>query len=109
MYYKTELLEILLKIKQQVPKECKGICDNVDLFYPNELTDQLAADWLATKFCEWPLFSGDIDFPVPSLDSCSADTMYLVTENYWTGDYGELRYELLDFLIQELTKELSEC
>ena len=41
-------------------------------------------------------------FPVPSGDeSIPPDCAYVYCQNVWEGKYGELRKELLDFLIEK--------
>lgn len=60
----------------------------------------------------WPKFSGDNNYPVPGTPWCSARDMYYVSfgnaELMWDGDYGALREELLNWLIDTLQAELGE-
>lgn len=52
---------------------------------------------------EWPKFSGDDPYPVPSPTLMhSASTIFTSTENLWVGDYGALRKDLLNFVIGKL-------
>lgn len=54
----------------------------------------------------WPKYSGNPKYPVPrpgSNSSYEAMTVYEQTfDNKWTGEYGKLRMELLDYLIQQV-------
>ena len=65
---------------------------------------------MATLWGDWPNFSGNIDFPVPweratpEYPAQRRAPYYAFREkNKWTGEYGELRRELLDFLIEKTT------
>lgn len=50
---------------------------------------------------QWPKYSGDMKYPVPSTeDLLGPRHMYINSKNLWTGEYGDLRKELLDFLIE---------
>lgn len=65
-----------------------------------DILDECIVPW----FEQWPKFSGDISYPVPSTDK-SLDEYHIYCEynkddRLWTGEYGDLRKELLDFLIE---------
>lgn len=112
------LLVALKKIADKAPHEqtderC-GICDNLI----SELVDSCyighdRACFLACKvtpiFERWDKFSGDIAFPVPAPCPSSATPLqaYLRNRNKWEGEYGDLRYELLNFTITEFEKWLT--
>lgn len=64
---------------------------------------------LSDLYRRWIKFSGDISYPVPDPRGGDARYVYKFTPNLWEGEYGALRYELLDFLIDELTKVVGEC
>lgn len=59
---------------------------------------------------KWSLSSGDITYPIPDpavvfgKDGQSAFSKYLNNSGYWEGDYGALRIQAIDFLIEELSK-----
>ena len=61
---------------------------------------------LRTLFTLWPKFSGDESFPVPSPDpERNPFGVYVDASfkgDYWTGEYGALRMELLEWLIHNL-------
>jgi len=62
---------------------------------------------LPRLFVGWPLYSGDIDFPVPE------DSGYISPENQyfsgcrWSGTYGERRRDLLAYCIDQLKTGLG--
>ena len=57
---------------------------------------------------QWPEFSGDVRFPVPSPWGGDPDYVYLHTldVDFWNPlhSYGATRLRLLDWLIEELSK-----
>ena len=99
---KQEVLKALVSLKEHVPDTYVGICCNVWLVCGED-----AEDWICAVAQHWAKFSGDGKHPVPHPDfTCPVAAYQLVRDN-WTGEYGQLRYELLDFLIEELTKEIE--
>ncbi|ASD52144.1 hypothetical protein KNT64_gp192 [Pseudomonas phage PspYZU05] len=55
------------------------------------------------NFDKWPKFNGNHSFPVPApsgVTSSEVDAFYRLSR--WEGEYGDLRLELLNFLIGEL-------
>lgn len=110
MKHSQQLLDSLIDIKVNGPMiKSHGICDNLledDYLHGN--VEMWSAD-LEQLMTKWHKFSGDECFPVPSTDSSlEAWRKYLQTHNKWIGKYGQLRYELLDFLIKELTEAVEE-
>lgn len=104
---KAKLLEALKKIREQ-PAPRIGICYQL----ARKCSDENADYWrskLQGLFRRWPQFSGSADFPVPhpTEPSCIA---YNSTYNMWDRrtKYGRARWELLEFCISELEKELSD-
>lgn len=61
---------------------------------------------LQRLFSLWPKYSGDQTFPIPggyvAYQSAAWSTAM------WSGEYGALRKELLNFMIEQLEKELAE-
>ena len=99
---KQEVLKALVSLKEHVPDTYVGICCNVWL-----VCGQDAEDWISAVAQRWVGFSGNGKYPVPHPDfTCPVAAYQLVMDN-WEGEYGQLRYELLDFLIEELTKEVE--
>lgn len=87
--------------------ETSGICWNTHQVFEQEDTClRFDEEKLKQVFVKWPKFSGDIEYPVPSsTDGCTPREQYDFTDNVWEGDYGDLRKELLQFCIDELSKE----
>ena len=124
-----ELHEILLKAQTFVQtQQNKTICSLVRRLmrdYPAESAERTKIwDALYEGFEAWPKFSGSVFYPVVDLSTeavpkllaagCSQReiaSMQLTecdnTKNFWTGSYGALRRELLDFLI-DWTKPCAE-
>ena len=94
------LLKALLNIRKYGPRNY-GICYHIPPNVPN-------ATFLS--ICKkWEKFSGDERFPVPSITpGRSAETEYHTRTNLWAGEYGKLRYELLDFVINYLEGHKDE-
>ena len=61
----------------------------------------------------WPKYSGILAYPIPStmkgLTPRACYDYHLRKRNQWTGRnaYSKLRYELLDFMIAELSKDAA--
>jgi len=93
--------------KRSLPN--KGICDNVeDLFLHDfeqyhtlKYQNQTLSDWFLETAKEWPSFSGDPHYPVPS--PRKAIDVQLAYQRYpcWEGEYGQSRMSLLRFFIQK--------
>jgi len=107
-----ELLEALLVVKDKQIKGLLssskyGLCYQLSLILVNDL------DYLIDAlFRKWPKFSGHNAYPVPDPNQpdslIAAKLIYSEGEfSKWSGAYGALRIELLDFLISELEKEIE--
>ena len=104
---KAELLEALKQVRER-PAPRFGICHQLAL----RCSDERAGYWsskLQGLFRRWPQFSGSADFPVPhpTKPACIA---YGSTQNMWDRrtKYGRARWDLLEFCISELEKELND-
>mgnify|MGYP000544216360 CR=1 FL=1 len=103
----NELSESLIYVKR-MPDKRIGIC--------NLMHEVIAFYWesvgklLAKVMKKWPKHSGDKRYPVPSgMHGVSAEDAYEKTRDYtyrWSKYtvYGALRWELLEFCIEELKK-----
>ena len=58
----------------------------------------------------WPKFSGQRNFPVPSPHKSVSHGGAYFKYNRWSkkSKYGQLRYELLDFVITTIEQQLKE-
>lgn len=104
---KAEMLEALKQIKKR-PTPGLGICYQLERKCSNENADYWRSK-LQGLFRRWPQFSGSADFPVPhpTEPACIA---YNSTQNMWDRctEYGQARWDLLEFCISELEKELND-
>lgn len=87
-----------------------GICDMTQQCAKvAEVAPEVWDKWLKDKFKQWPKFSGDVNYPVPSVTKDSDKMAYFFCQltDLWSPfhPYGVLRRELLEFLIQEMEKE----
>jgi hypothetical protein len=94
-----KLLGKLIALRENGPNiPVTGICKNVEAY----------SDEFAPHYLTWPRYSGDSDYPVPSTEELtSAIEMYWRSLNKWEGKYGDLRRNLLDHLITEISKEVD--
>ena len=80
-----------------------GICYNT--FYDslsNRAIDIAGAAWDLGDLChKWPKAANSDGYPVPCPGYTDSAEGYCATKDKWTGEYGLLRMELLDWLIQE--------
>lgn len=93
-----EGLTLALQHIKDHPDPNNGICFSVREHATVEAFDL----WLDVRrglFESWPLYSGDPIYPVPGYPS--AGEAYNHCRHYWEGEYGDMRRDLLDFLIQE--------
>lgn len=104
---KAEMLEALKQIKKR-PTPGLGICHQLVLRRSDKNADYWCSK-LQGLFCRWPQFSGSADFPVPHPTE-SACIAYGSTQNMWDRrtKYGQARWDLLEFCISELEKELND-
>ena len=108
---KKDILKNLKNIKTKGPTETLfGICTNV---FPSEYYTKFNSDdmgVLYTLFGSWENFSGNFGYPIVDSGAIykfsDAKILYKTTKNKWdkSTEYGQLRWELLDFLIDELQK-----
>lgn len=96
----SHLLRDLLAVDTEHPHA--GICA--------QLPDPLDHDWLDERFDfqekvfkAWPLFSGNILYPVPHPDTPPSEAYQqaLDTNTMWVGPYGDNRWNLLEFWIEK--------
>lgn len=107
MAQQRPLLEALKHLKSQ-ERKLYGICvyveEYLDEHFPDFPFDDLETIGGLAK--NWPKWSGDGTYPVPA-PTCHQEKPDSHCWAYchlpkWQGEYGQLRMELLDFLIEEL-------
>lgn len=105
------LLEALIKLQTKGPSSRgAGICTSLFKILGDSSSDYNYDDsndylLLYDTFEKWPKFSGNIHYPVPAVTYDHPQTEYNRAGNMWEGAYGDLRKELLQFCIDELSKE----
>jgi len=63
---------------------------------------------LSDYFEAWPKYSGVAKFPVQSPERLSPEAQYWKSHNMYCGEYGLLRLELAQFIIESLEKDYEE-
>lgn len=91
-----------------------GICSNIgDLLWrgrPDDDTFENAWEFFdcvvaAEIWPRWPKFSGSTTYPIPG----DSDAYWCLRYgDYWKGEQGQLRRELLQFTIEQLSKEQDQ-
>ena len=118
--YLQLMLDAALDIKAGNFNKQWGICGNIDhqvtlamdVKFPGYVIadDEINMDsWriLRRAAYTWPKFSGDADYPIDDpLGIESAYNVYASDLPKWTGEYGALRFELLDHIIDFLKREI---
>lgn len=105
----TEYLGKLMSIKMNGPFDSgTGICGNLDEDYCGDWTFR-SFMWTACR--EWEHFSGDDIYPVPS--HLGLRGAFRRAEEWgclWddSTEYGALRWELVDFLIEFWSEKLGD-
>lgn len=96
----------LLTLQQDSPsKPAEGICANIGMKDIGILYSEFG-----NLISDWPYFSGELEFPIPSTDPNIVTPMmqYLRGGNLWEGEQGQLRWNLVQFAIDKLTAQLKE-
>lgn len=111
-----ELLLRILKIirddeQYRIPN--LGICAGVDMYCQEQNWVFDSNDGLELRHIMslWPKFSGKTFYPVPSTDpEYDSLEMYLDCDDTWNQEteYGQLRWELLNFCIHRLEDRIYE-
>ena len=111
---KSLLLAELRKLKAAEGSAHHGVCGQLAEAIP-ELEPCVYAAKLFRRMSKlWPDYSGDEEFPVPALDPrMSPITAYAITSapDRWSRahPYGAARWALVEFVIEELEKELNNA
>lgn len=83
-----------------------GICAFLDHEMYARHKVLLGTGWMCRYTQTWPHFSDAPVYPIPDPDGqLSPHAKYHNTENMWIGAYGNLRKDL----VQHLIKEMSKC
>ena len=115
--YLQLMLDAALDIKAGNFDKGWGICGNLNNKINNRVGESeeryeiILNSWRILKqtFYTWPKFSGDVSFPID--DPYNRDPAYKVYGDLpkWVGEYGELRWELLDHVTNFIEKEIENA
>lgn len=96
----SAVLDAFIRVKNgEIEDDFFGICYNAS-HISEKLDEEFDAYGVVEVFSVgWPQHSGQASSPVPLKYGMGTK---------WSGRNGSLRYELLDFLIDELTKVVGE-
>lgn len=102
-----------------------GICGEIDTHWEQAFGEGSAvrplqclegdspSEFLSKRMAEWPAGTGSSDFPVPAERGCKCTNNALVAfitfEGRWVGAQLELRLELIDYLLNELSDRLEKA
>ena len=95
-----DLLDMLYGIRLNGPINSRsGICGNVS-YRKCLILDEL--------FKTWPKYSGNREFPI-QVEGEDPQATYIYCKNMWSNstEYGQLRWELLNYCIAQLQKALA--
>ena len=113
--YLQLMLDAALDIKAGNFNKGYGICGNLSNKVISAVEESEHYDSyqiLKQVFYTWPKFSGDAQYPINDPDDpyneVSAHRAYGYLPK-WTGEYGALRFELLDHVIDCLKKEIESA
>ena len=87
------------------------VMDDEDEYVMDDEDEIIMDSWeiLECAFRTWPKFSGNVNFPINDPNgNFSAYSAYGYLPK-WTGEYGALRFELLDHVIDFLKKEIESA
>lgn len=97
----------------KVPDTFLGICHNVDniMWWGRTDRDTYSAAWeffdsevTENIWPHWSKFSGSASYPIPG----GVDAYWDKEGELWAGEQGQLRRELLQFTIEQLSKEQDQ-
>lgn len=102
---RARLLEALINLRDNGPTDrTQGICENVDCYWHHTWGNSVAYHLVPVVAKGWPKHSGVHDYPIPSTNKRfnHAERYFDLGGNKWVGKQGELRTELINYMIQEL-------
>jgi len=111
------VLQLLKDLRDgNVPCTTAGICYNINVFIQIEfiynrngnaaIPKELFHAYMRKAVEGWEHYSGMIKYPIMYGDD--AIVSYHTINNCWGGEYGKLRYELLDRLIKVAEEHCNE-
>jgi hypothetical protein len=118
--FKKAIVKVLQDIIEgNMEEPIYGLCTNVwcglDIAFESSppMRESAADAWHELQevmYPKWPKYSGYEGFPVPATEGYQdAGTQYTLTEFKYSGEYGELRLELAQFIVNELKLEINHA
>ena len=110
--YLQLMLDAALDIKAGNFDKEYGICTNLqDKVHSQTKGAEYYDSWriLRRAFYTWPKFSGDVNFPIDDPHEIETPCNVYARSHKWIGEYGALRFELLDHVIDCLKKEIESA
>lgn len=104
------LLDCLIELQNgNIPCPDCGICSNLDQLSDYNIGKGSAFVAIQPYIQTWPANSGNDYYPIRSQEQGYSASEYYSKckedESHWTGDYGDLRKDLLNHIINEIRKE----
>ena len=110
-----EILSVLKTIKDNIDKRlypATGLCNEFQRVYGTKLYTCMIKYRII--FAKWEYYSGKYNFPVPdparkqnAEREHDAEAIYWNTPDRYIGEYGKLRMQLLDWLIEQFEAKLN--
>ena len=98
------LIDALVDLYQNGPRHRHlGLCWHVHADLDWRETE-LSLKAMQELFKRWPLYSGHPPYPVPGPKGQAPDAAFHAHGDMWSGEYGELRWALAEFMLRELCK-----
>ena len=111
--YLQLMLDAALDIKAGNFDKEYGICSNLSDKVNSQVeeSEERYDSWQILKqaFPTWPKFSGDVNFPINDPYNRNQANIAYDYSPKWIGEYGALRFELLDHVIEFLKKEIESA
>ena len=100
------IIKKLKPIIRGVREDMFGLCMHIVVGLPsNDKT--IVYSVIEPIFRKWPHFSGSILYPIPDVCSGDPSDAFNNTFDMYTGEYGKLRLELAQFMIDNLEERLN--
>lgn len=102
---KKLILQTLLKIKEDHPLSYQGKGNGICSYF-----GEASVNYIQSKFPLWPKYNGNICWPISSgrKNTTAYDAFYNFHKWSIHTQYGRDRRELLDFLIEQVKKDIKD-